>query len=455
MTKKKVLIVDDQPVLRHFCTIIIDNYFDDVEIVECCNGRDAIEEVQKHHHFDLIISDYEMVGGDGHVLLDFLDSINYEHPYILHTSRNLVELPHMREMMANSPVRKYLQKPSRVPEFNRLIAELVEGTNAIVEYKRVKIVYFLRFNKVLCDVYIKLGSDKFVKIINKDHIYTKEDIDKYIKKNQKHLYILQQDFDKFTSEYITTPFLEFIQDMDAKFSPEDSLVRIHAVLEDLVHSVGIDKVVLTLANEYVSSVDKIASDDKKLGKLLFKMRSTEGYLYDHSYMTACMASFILNKLSWGSQEHIEKVCQAAIFHDIALSEQEHALITDIDGEHAKLLDRVAQRKVKLHGQDAADLLKNTPAYSSDLENILQTHHELPNGKGFPKGFGSKQIGPLACVFILAHEFVKQLYLVNFDESAHKDILVHLFNNYNSGNFKDAFDALHSTLKLNSVQSRDA
>ena len=52
-------------------------------------------------------------------------------------------------------------------------------------------------------------------------------------------------------------------------------------------------------------------------------------------------------------------------------------------------------------------MKGTP---NDLESIILTHHERPNGKGFPHSLTSSQLGALPSLFIVAHDLANYLWI---------------------------------------------
>lgn len=443
----RVLIVEDEPIIRQFCTLVLENYFEKCEIVEAPHSEVAIDKM-KAMKFDFIISDFDMPGGNGDILVQYLKSIEWQGSYLLHTSNHIDDLPYIKEFVLSNVNRNYAQKPTRLKELVEIIRETLKREEVKSDYKKVRISYFLRNNKSLCDIFIKLNDEKFIKIINKGEFYKKSDIDKYIKKNQKYLYILESDMVKFSNHLYDTPFLEFVSEFGAQESIEDNLVRTHAVLKDLVESVGVDKYAIKLADSYVGNVSEITKDDKNISSMLFKLRQRRDYIYDHSYMCACLSVFIVKQLPWSSNEIIQKLCFSALFHDITLKSAELAMIHDLEESSVRKLTKEEKTSLANHPKDACKLLSGAKEFSQDIENIITNHHENGEGTGFPRKIDGTQMRPLTCVFIVAHEFVRQLYLRDFDEHSHKDILTVLFNRYNSGSFKDILDALYKTLSLN-------
>ena len=59
--------------------------------------------------------------------------------------------------------------------------------------------------------------------------------------------------------------------------------------------------------------------------------------------------------------------------------------------------------------DAGKLLQNMNNVPGDVAFIIEQHHELPEGTGFPRGIGYKDISAISALFIIAHDAVATMY----------------------------------------------
>ncbi|MDO9181432.1 MAG: response regulator, partial [Bacteriovorax sp.] len=75
MKKLKILIADDEEMLRDLYELIIESEFS-CETTKVTNGTDAIEALKSQTDFDIIISDYNMPGASGGQLYLFNKSQN-------------------------------------------------------------------------------------------------------------------------------------------------------------------------------------------------------------------------------------------------------------------------------------------------------------------------------------------------------------------------------------------
>ncbi len=449
----KFLIVDDDSEIRALFSIVLKKLLKNISISEAIHANQAID-LLKSTHFDFIITDFEMPGGNGDLLVNHLQASSFKGYLLLQSSILLEHLPIDSAVFNGQDNWSYLNKPLTAKSMQDYFEQIIQQkSNRFDEnqeiYARIRILHFLRFNKALTDIYIKLNDDNFVKVINKGDYYRKSDIDKYIQKKQKYLYISHNEFDHFLDRFRLTNFLELCDNFTDE-EAQEKLHTIHFVIKELVSSVGVSPEAFELTNQYANEIEKITNSDQAIKNLLFKLRNKDSFEYEHSFMTACLATYLLNQLDWTTREHIRKVCMASLFHDIFLdfpvAELDSRLVAGKSSE--KIL------KYKSHPYKALEVLQKNIDIPSEVLNIIEMHHEKPDGSGFPKGVGSDHFKPLCCVFILAHEFICELYQKDFDETSHKDILVKLFNTYNAGSFKGILDALHKTLLLNEYFNPD-
>lgn len=437
-----ILIVDDEISIRQLLVICLESLFKNINIFEANNSKDAIRICGEQKKIDAIVTDFEMPGGNGDKLINFLSDQKFQGKVILYTSNTLQTFSGVSQSLA-SLVHLYLQKPLSYKELNQKIKNFFQ-LEISLEFQPIRTAYFFRYNRTLVDIFLNIDN-RFIKIINKDDYYEKKDIDKYIHKNVKSLYVRVGDIEVFTDRVGKKQFLQYDESLlDA--DPCDLASKIHFVLKDIIQSVGVDPNVVDLCEVYFKEVDKV--DDKKLTSLLFNLKNRRDYLYDHSFLTACLANFIVKKMSWYNSGLNQKLSYAALFHDITLVSPELALAHDLDKNGMKNFSIEDISAFKAHPQKASDLLRGSTFFDPDTIDIIMSHHEKLDGTGIPGRLSGTNIRRLSCVFILSHEFVRLMYIQDFNEKSHKDILTYLFNTYNSGNFKEILDALYATLGLN-------
>jgi CheY-like chemotaxis protein len=80
LASKKILVVDDEPMLREILRDVLE--FEGAEVQEADNGRNAFDLYQKSG-FHAVISDIRMPGGDGLELLRSLRALDCEVPVVM------------------------------------------------------------------------------------------------------------------------------------------------------------------------------------------------------------------------------------------------------------------------------------------------------------------------------------------------------------------------------------
>lgn len=436
----KILFIDDDDSIRQLHVMLLDNLFEEVEIVECANGSDSIAKL-KNDTFDLIICDYDMPEGTGADVYNFFKHTDRPIPFVLFTTKRLESLDDFFGFSETDDKKVYLNKSQGIPSFKKTISRVAEmGQMGVAlgprDFMRIRIHYFWRFNKSLCDIFVRLSNDKFVKIIKKNDNYTRNDIDKYINKNQKFLHIKIEDYESFSASIISTPFLIYDKDAMKHENREDVIKTTHAIVHELVKSVGVSELAINLASECSSETVKIAKKTDELYSLIIGARNKKDYIYDHSYLLSCIACDICKKMNWSTDQTMKKLSYAAIFHDLCLTDPDLAMIDNLSDPLLQNYSEDQQKAFQNHPIKMAEMISRCPDIPPDVDSIIAQHHEDVTGDGFPRKLSHLRISPLACVFIIAHSFVNELYKCNFDHNQIPEILAKLKNKYSKGNFKE-------------------
>ncbi|MBF0206187.1 MAG: response regulator [Oligoflexia bacterium] len=460
----KILFVDDDDSIRDLFVLVLDNIFDQVQIVECTSGNNAIRRLQESSEYDLIISDFNMPNGTGSDLYDFILTEKIKTPFVLFTTESHQSISsifpkfHSRENLDAQLAKNFDRKLFRsfVIEF---VSKMVPGWGHLasqdqvpateINYSKVRLPYFWRFNTTLCDVYLRLSDSgsKYIKIFNQGDNYSRSDIDRFATKlnvsNQKFLYINSKDYDRFSTSFYQTPFLIFDKEKILG-QQEDVIVTTQAIIQEIAQSAGISSTAIKLSDESVNEIVKIVENDDfklKLSSILKRVREQKDYLYDHSYLLSCVAAAICLHMDWTYKETIRKLSYAAIFHDITLDDPILAKVDNLDLEVLRKFPKEKIRKYQKHPQEIADMVREARVFPPGVDTIILQHHENAEGNGFPHQISPLKLYPLVAVFIIAHDFINRLYEVDFDNGKYESIIAAFQKRYNTGHFKKPMEAL--------------
>jgi HD-GYP domain-containing protein (c-di-GMP phosphodiesterase class II) len=78
---------------------------------------------------------------------------------------------------------------------------------------------------------------------------------------------------------------------------------------------------------------------------------------------------------------------------------------------------------------------------SETITIIEQHHELPDGKGFPLGIELGRFNQLSSIFIVCQKFTEELFNESFDYNKRQKIISIMRLTYQGRTFDKAMDAL--------------
>ena len=304
------------------------------------------------------------------------------------------------------------------------------------------ILLFLKNHKIDYDLYLKMSSDKYVRVFKSGQDLEKDDFAKYKERNVKTVFLRSEDYTKAT--------VVFAEKMKKSLAVRKLRIEEYTALSlfsfdkvnKIINQLGLKKEVLTLTNHVLEINMKVIEKNKALRDLLEKTFSGNSFISEHSLMLTFVTTSIAKYMGWPSVTTAEKLTVAAFFHDIKLEDDELAKIDVIDSTIEDVFDRNQIASLKNHPQQAVDLLNKFQGFPPDVDKIILQHHERVDGSGFPRGLEWKRIFALAAVFIVAEDFVLSVFESGLNEVNTEHILTELEEKYrNKGNFSLAVEAL--------------
>jgi HD-GYP domain-containing protein (c-di-GMP phosphodiesterase class II) len=111
--------------------------------------------------------------------------------------------------------------------------------------------------------------------------------------------------------------------------------------------------------------------------LLQNMRKKSQYIYTHAINSCALAATFCRHLGF-SKEEIHDISMGALLLDIGTVRLPPALL-----EMKTKLNALSMKLVRHHVNFGIEILENTPNMPSVVHNMVSTHHERVNGKGYP------------------------------------------------------------------------
>jgi len=446
----KILLAQTNHKLKDRLNLYLDNLPTSVEVIETSDISQMKDLLEQIMGIDIVLTCHENSSFEGMKIASSLLK-DYDCDLVVNTEENLEGSLEYKSFEALNERSHLIQNDVNCETFHNLVLDILKRRKDLSfeyteeEYRKVRLIYFLRCNKVLCDVYIKLSEEKYIKILKKGDIYTRDDLQKYREKKIKFLYVQSEDYEEFGAGLSKTPFLIEDKNLDPKYV-EDAIINTLDIVHEMVSESGVTDEVINLVDYSVYQIENTLEDDRILSRLLASFKDRKDYLLDHSYMVAYFSNSVCSNMDWDSEEIRKKLSYAAMLQDLTLADPELAMAVNL--QTADMVNYTDEQIAyyKSHPQQICELVKKNNKIPLNVDEILLSHHEKPEGNGFPRALSSHRVTQLSAVFIVAHSFVDELYREEFDLDKVSTILARMKKRFSTGNYQKPFDGLMNVFK---------
>lgn len=281
------------------------------------------------------------------------------------------------------------------------VSDEVEVTVKDDDYTKVRITEFFSSKAVLFDIYVRLSSGRFVKILHAGDNFSQERIDKY--KNEKkveYLYFHNADRKKYI-KYNNYMAKKIVGNDKIAGSAKLKLIKnvISKYIEE-VHTEGVKPLVVEQGKEICQNVYSLIENQEDLYAVLKDYQNFDPSAYTHAFLVTLYSSAIIKQFEWQSKMTIENTALACMFHDIGKLK----LPKDLIGKSQEDMTDEELAHYKLHPEYGVELIEGNRMINNSVKQIIYQHHEHFNGTGFPLGIKSSKIQMLANVVRLADDF---------------------------------------------------
>lgn len=137
--------------------------------------------------------------------------------------------------------------------------------------------------------------------------------------------------------------------------------------------------------------------EQTLVSMVEMIEERDTYTAGHSKRVAEYSKKIAQQMGYSEQE-CTKLYQAGILHDIGKVATPDTVLLN-----PKTLNAIEYKLIQEHVVVSYNLLKNIPMFK-DLADIVRSHHERCDGKGYPRGLSGEEIEPLSRIMMVADAF---------------------------------------------------
>jgi HD-GYP domain-containing protein (c-di-GMP phosphodiesterase class II) len=282
------------------------------------------------------------------------------------------------------------------------VSEEVEVQGADVDFCAIPIDEFVSMKSVHFDIFIKLNSGKYVKILHAGDNFSPERINKYkIEKKVSQLFFSAKDRKKYIqlNNFLTKKIASNTNvSLKIKF---DLVKNTGEKLTEEFFSEGIKPTTFESAKDLCGNIYDLISTEKSLSSLIKSFHDFDPSAYTHSYLVCFFSCMLLKQFEWESKVVNESVGMAALLHDIGMLKLDKSLAN----KPISSLNENELKEYHKHPELAVTMLNENPLIPAIVKQIILQHHECFDGSGFPYHLKGSKTLTFSKVIFLVDEFV--------------------------------------------------
>lgn len=271
------------------------------------------------------------------------------------------------------------------------------------DYLAVPLASLIHRKASLSDLYIRLSSDRMVMVAHKGGAIDIERIHRFGTKDVQHLYVHKSEFSGIVSDLVRGA--EMLKSVEKV--PEDMKI---AKYFSIAESVYVELLQLPISDESLGRAVRLSQEistsmveKPDFTKLIKSVVGMGDEFAKHSVGCVVMSNLIAAQLGWKSPKLIQPITMGAFFHDVGLKDIPRELWFKNRLEMTKDESQVWET----HPAIGMQMLSQISLFTPDALRIVQEHHELPNGTGFPSKIRMDRIFPMSRAValgnVLAHD----------------------------------------------------
>lgn len=314
------------------------------------------------------------------------------------------------------------------------------------EFIPMKIRAFYLYSTFPYDIYLGVTKSNYIKIISANKSYSHSTLSTYARRNIKYLHIHKDDQLKYL-EAETQKCLKSLAKMEPKHQDIYLLqLRAITILHQYLLALGVNPSVTELMDATVDSIFRTAKHKVFLQTILEEYPQFYEGISSKSLLSAYIAEGLAKKFGWDSETSKKKLIIAAILQDVALPDESMSKINTLEKFEMSGFKEEDLEAFINHPIAAANFAKQFSTYS-DIDYIVENHHELPQRKGFPNRPSSSRFTQINAVFNTAQYIAGEIDGQSLDNTLFSIVQKSITKDYTSAIFKEAQKHLKLILKV--------
>jgi len=255
----------------------------------------------------------------------------------------------------------------------------------------------------LSDLFIRLNTDRMVKVAHKGGAIDVERISRFGEKNVQYLYVHRADFASIVSDLVRgAEGLSHLSQVPADLKLTKFFNIAESVYSEILNLPVSDES-LGRAIRLSTEIATTMRDKPDFSKLVKSVVGMGDDFARHSLGCVVMSNLLVAQLDWSSPKLLAPITTGAFFHDVGLK----GIPEELWNKNRLEMTKEEAMLWETHPALGVQMLSSIGFITPDVLRIVQEHHELPNGTGFPAKLRLDRIFPMAKVVsfgnVLAHE----------------------------------------------------
>lgn len=400
--KIKILLVDDDTALLQSIQAFLKKK--GFSVATAINGEKGLEYF-KSNLVDIIISDIKMPKMNGIDLLNNVKRMNSNTKFIFISGfSEIMETKEAYERGAHD----FLTKPFGVKDLLNSIESIysVDTLDAKSmsgkEYFGIEIDKFIAGSKIEYPIYIRLSTQKFVKVAHTGEDINMDRIKQYKNKGIKKLYLEKEDYQNYIE--MTKKIIDVMKKRTNVISTRkktEFMKTANKLIMESIYAHELDKSSVNEAKEVVESTFSVIVKRDEIFRLISDISQDFNDLYSHSLAVSMFSTMLAKRIPEFTDRDVQKITTGALFHDCG----KKVLPQRILNKKLVLLNSEEKAELEKHPTFGSQMLGELQDIDDEVIKITLEHHEDCLGKGYPFGKTESEIHPFSKVVAIADYFM--------------------------------------------------
>jgi hypothetical protein len=272
------------------------------------------------------------------------------------------------------------------------------------EYYPIRLSLLCPNLSLVCPIYKKNANGEFVKFLEAESKIHPEILTILQSSGDKEIYVQAAHRLKFVNSISM-----FLAEMmaDDRLTLEDTIMlsnNSYNIVRDSARRMMISPVTIQATEANINTMMSITGKIPKLNQFLKMTTSKVNFVFKHSLLTCFVASHIIDKMEWGTNDQKVKIAFVCFFSNLLLNQDDYILVHSKEDMDLMNLSDSERENIINHPINAAKIMsKYYTSLPFGVETIVKQHHGNRYGNDFAQNPAT--ISPLALVYIISDEWV--------------------------------------------------